>query len=276
MSSQWTPAEDDPAAWLDAVGGGGFELKLPQFEGALDLLLYLVRSQGLDILDIPIVDVARQYNAYLDQMRELDLDIASEYLVMAATLAYIKSQMLLPRPRGEDDEDDDPRRELVDQLLEYEKYKKAAESLGAMDGSRDLLYVRDARPPRDLSEVETVHATLSDLVDAFERVITRLERDDINQVIRRESVSIVSMMERIHEVASSRGIVSFRDLLGVCRSRLERVVMFLALLELLRLGTVTASQNSWRGDIEVGSTGRSLERALLVDEGEFPEEEIHE
>jgi segregation and condensation protein A len=231
----------------------GFELRLPQFEGALDLLLYLVRSQGLDILDIPIVDVARQYNAYLDRMRELDLEIASEYLVMAATLAYIKSQMLLPRPQSEEGEED-PRQELVDQLLEYEKYKKAAESLGAMDGRRDLLYVREAKPPEDLAEVETVQATLSDLVCAFERVLERLESEDVNQVIRRDNFSISDMMERLVQVVPPGGRASFRDMLSVCRSRLERVVMFLALLELVRLGTVTASQRSWREDIEVGAS----------------------
>ena len=231
----------------------GFELRLPQFEGALDLLLYLVRSQGLDILDIPIFDVAQQYNAYLDRMRELDLEIASEYLLMAATLAYIKSQMLLPRPRGEEGEED-PRQELVDQLLEYEKYKKAAESLGAMDGRRDLLYEREARPPVELAEVETVQATLSDLVCAFERVLERLESEDVNQVIRREHFSIADMMERLVQVLPPGGRASFRDLLSVCRSRLERVVMFLALLELLRLGTVTASQRSWREDIQIGAS----------------------
>jgi segregation and condensation protein A len=237
----------------------GFELRLPQFEGALDLLLYLVRSQGLDILDIPIVDVARQYNAYLDRMRELDLEVASEYLVMAATLAYIKSQMMLPRPKGEEGEQDDPRQELVEQLLEYEKYKKAAESLGAMDVRRDLVYVRDTAPPKELTEVETVQATLSDLVTAFERVLERLEGEDINQVIRRDNFSIVDMMERLVKVLPVGGQVSFRELLAVCRSRLERVVMFLALLELVRIGTVSASQQSWREDIRIGVSERPRE-----------------
>jgi segregation and condensation protein A len=256
-----TPPDDEPqrspSEALD-LADAGFELRLPQFEGALDLLLYLVRSQGLDILDIPIVDVARQYNAYLDRMRELDLEIASEYLVMAATLAYIKSQMMLPRPKGEEGEED-PRQELVEQLLEYEKYKKAAESLGAMDGRRDLLYVRDASPPKELTEVETVQATLSDLVTAFERVLSRLESEDINQVIRRENFSIADMMERLVKVLPPGGALSFRELLSVCRSRLERVVMFLALLELVRLGTVSASQQSWREDIRIGVSERPLE-----------------
>lgn len=267
MSPETFTGRDHPGP-AEPLAEAPFELRLPQFEGALDLLLYLVRSQGLDILDIPIVDVARQYNAYLDRMRELDLEIASEYLVMAATLAYIKSQMMLPRPKSEEGEEEDPRQELVEQLLEYEKYKKAAESLGAMDGRRDLLYSREAPPPEELAEVQTVEASLSDLVCAFERVLARLESEDVNQVIRRENFSIADMMERLVEVLPPGGRASFRELLSVCRSRMERVVMFLALLELMRVGRVAASQRSWRDDIEVGMSASPPPDGSSLREGE--------
>ncbi|MDQ7086717.1 MAG: segregation/condensation protein A [Acidobacteriota bacterium] len=233
---------------VDAPPPTGLEVSLPQFEGPLDLLLHLVRSQGIDILDIPITEIASQYNAYLDQMRELDLEVASEYLVMAATLAHIKSRMLLP-PDPAEEGAEDPRLELAMQLLEYEKYQKAAEALGVLETSRELMFVRNAPPPEELAGVMTLEVDLDQLVGAFEKVLARLESEDLNQVIRRENFKIHDMMARILASLEQDGRASFRDLVEACRTRLERIVLFLGLLELVRLGNVTAQQAGWRTEI---------------------------
>ncbi len=228
----------------------GLEVSLPQFEGPLDLLLHLVRSQGIDILDIPIMEIASQYNAYLDQMRELDLELASEYLVMAVTLAHIKSRMMLP-PDPSEEGNDDPRLELAMQLLEYEKYHKAAEALGVLETTRELVFVRSAPPPEDLAGVMTLEVDLDQLVGAFQKVLARLESEDLNQVIRRENFKIHDMMERILGSVVHSGRISFRDLVDACRTRLERIVLFLGLLELVRLGNVSAQQAGWRTEIVI-------------------------
>ncbi|MBP7148023.1 MAG: segregation/condensation protein A [Acidobacteria bacterium] len=249
------PQFDDPAA-----GEVGFDpealsthkaplqLTLPQFEGPLDLLLHLVRSNDMDILDIPIVEVAQQYNAYLDQMRELDLDVASEYLLMAATLAHIKSRMMLP-PDPLDEQAEDPRAELARQLVEYEKFRKAAEELAALESRRDLVFSRPGPPPPDLAGCETVRADLSDLVRAFERVLRRLEAGERVEAIRREDFAIEDMMRRILDRLAAGVSLSFHELLAGCRLRLERIAMFLALLELVRLRYIEAWQAVARGEI---------------------------
>ncbi len=237
--------EESQVSW-DALS-----VSLPQFEGPLDLLLHLVRSQGLDILDIPIVQIARQYNEYLDAMRRLDLEIASEYLVLAATLAHIKSRMMLP-PDPMEEEEVDPRQELVDQLLEHEKYKRAAEALGELDSSRDLIFTRSGPAPAEFAGCVTMEIDLDQLVTAFERVLSRLEQEDLNQVIRREDFKIQDMMERIVGRMASGRALRFSDLLDECRNRLERIVLFLALPELVRLGTVSAHQEVARGEIDIG------------------------
>ena len=251
----------DYAAGQDAPGDGalfgGLEVSLPQFEGPLDLLVHLVRSQGIDILDLPIVDIARQYNAYLDRMRDLDLEVASEYLVMAATLALIKSRMMLP-PDPMEEEPEDPRKELVDQLLEHEKYKRAAEALGEIETSWELVFVRAGSPPKELAGAITLEVDLSQLVEAFSRVLSRLESEDLNQVIRREDFNVQDMMQRIVDHLEQAGSASFAGMLSACRNRLERIVLFLGLLELIRLGTVAAEQPHWRAEIRV--TRREDER----------------
>ncbi|NJN64152.1 MAG: segregation/condensation protein A [Acidobacteria bacterium] len=232
--------------------GAPLEVSLPQFEGPLDLLLHLVRSNDMDILNLPIAEVVRQYNAYLDRMRDLDLEVASDYLVMAATLAHIKSRLLLPPdPSEEGTVDEDPRAELSRQLLEYERFKKAAEELSALESGRDLVFTRGAPVPTEFSECVTIRADLSDLVLAFERVLERLEAEDRVDIIRREDFRVQDKMQVILDRIGRDGRVSFVDLLLESRNRLERVVLFLALLELIRLGGVTIWQPLVRGDISI-------------------------
>jgi segregation and condensation protein A len=231
----------------------GLEISLPQFEGPLDLLLHLVRSQDMDILDIPIFEIARQYNVYLDRMRAFDLEIASDYLVMAATLAHIKSKLLLPPEPGEEGEAEDPREELSRQLLEYERYKQAAEELATLESGRDLVFARPGPPPPDLAGEVTIRADLSDLVRAFERVLSRLEANDAVEIIRREDFRVQDKMQLILDRLTESSKLSFKGLLGLCRNRLERVVLFLGLLELIRIGSISVWQEAPRGDIEIHS-----------------------
>jgi segregation and condensation protein A len=231
---------------------GGLDVFLPQFEGPLDLLLHLVRSQDMDILDISIVVIARQYNEYLDAMRELDLELASEYLVMAATLAHIKSRSMLPPEPGEDGQAAaDPRAELTRQLIEYERFRKAAEGLAALESGRDLVFARPGPPPPDLAGEFTIKADLTDLVRAFERVVRQLEAEDRVEVIRRDDVKVQDMMQRILDDLVAGAPLSFRALASRCRTRVERIVLFLALLELVRIGSVSAWQAAPREDIRV-------------------------
>lgn len=231
---------------------GALAVTLPQFQGPLDVLLHLVRSQDMDIRDIPILVIAKQYNEYLDAMRELDLEIAGEHLVMAATLAHIKSRMMLPpEPGDEQGQIEDPRAELTRQLIEYEKFRKAAEGLAALESGRDLVFVRPGPPPPDLAGQFTIKADLTDLVRAFERVVRQLEAEDRVEVIRREDIKVQDMMQRILDEATVGTPLSFRALAGRCRTRTERIVLFLALLELVRLGSVVAWQAAPREDIHV-------------------------
>ncbi len=236
--------------------GSSLEVSLPQFEGPLDLLLHLVRSQDMDILDIPIAVIARQYNAYLDAMRRLDLEVASEYLVMAATLAHIKSRLMLPPEPGEEGQAaEDPRAELTRQLLEYEMFRKAAESLAALESGRDLVFVRPGPPPPELAGQFTIKVDLTDLVRAFERVVRQLEAENRVEVIRREDFNVQDLMQRIveklGEALHDGGVLSFRTLAAACRTRVERIGLFLALLELVRLGHVEVYQDAPREDIRL-------------------------
>ncbi|GAB4372357.1 MAG: segregation/condensation protein A [Acidobacteriota bacterium] len=249
-----TEAHQDRRPSHPAAARPGLAVELPAvaFEGPLDLLLHLVRSNDMDILDLPIAEVVRQYNAYLDRMRELDLEIASEYLLMAATLAHIKSRMMLPVEAEEGDGGgEDPRAELSRQLLEYERFRKAAEELAALESGRDLVFARPGPPPPELAGEVTIRADLGDLVRAFERVLARLEGEERVSVIRREDFRVQDKMQEILDRLARAGSVSFRELIEAARSRLERIVYFLALLELLRLRAVSAWQPTPRGEIRI-------------------------
>jgi segregation and condensation protein A len=252
---------------VPSIGGNsGLAVSLPQFEGPLDLLLHLVRSNDMDILNIEIRLVAKQYNEYLDRMRLLDLEVASEYLVLAATLAHIKSRLMVPSEPTEPGEAvEDPRAELTRALLEYERYKQAAEELAALESGRDLVFVRPGPPPADLAGVFMMKVDLTDLVAAFGRVLSRLEASEGFELIRREDFPIENMMQRLRDLTESAGRILFSSLLDLCRTRLERVVAFLALLELVRMGQIEVWQSAPRSEIEMqGMTIRSA-----------PDEETH-
>ncbi len=208
------------------------EVFLETFEGPLDLLLYLIRKQNLDILDIPIAQITRQYMAYIELMQMAKLELAAEYLVMAAVLAEIKSRMLLPRPEEEENEED-PRAELVRRLQEYERYRKAAEELDQRPrvGREIHLAVvaftgkRAARPQPKV--------TLTELLDAFRRVLERAELYRHHHVLR-ERLSVRERMTQILARIDSEKFVRFEELFNLTEGRLGVVVTFIAVLELLK------------------------------------------
>ena len=228
--------------------GNACSVKLPAFEGPLDLLLHLIRVNEVDIHDIPIVEITRQYDEYLALMRELDLHVAGEYLLMAATLLHIKSKTLLPQPPADAAEGEDPRADLVRQLLDYEKVAAAAEKLRGLEDLREDVYLRPGDPLAPFQGEAFLSASLFDL---FRALKTALDRFDATATIRldREEYSLEEKQAWILEALANGRARRFQDLIAPLRSRAEAVAAFLALLELIRLRRVVAAQQSPAGDI---------------------------
>ena len=223
------------------------EVFLEAFEGPLDLLLYLIKRQNLDILDIPIAQITEQYMRYIELMESLQLELAGEYLVMAALLAEIKSRMLLPRPGPEQEEEDDPRAELVRRLQEYERYKQAAEDLDALPRlERDIFTVAAAFPDRRAA-VKPPRVTLDTLLRAFAEVLTRATLYAHHHV-GRETLSVRERMTLVLERARGGGFIEFRELFRVEEGRAGVVVAFLAILELIRESLLEVAQGDPHGD----------------------------
>jgi segregation and condensation protein A len=217
------------------------EVFLEAFEGPLDLLLYLIRRQNLDILDIPIAEITRQYLEYIDLMRELELELAGEYLLMAAMLAEIKSRMLLPRPASEAAEEEDPRAELVRRLQEYERFKRAAEDLDRLPRlERDLHAARAELVERVLAPA-LPDVALKEMLLAFKDVIQRAAMFAHHHV-QRERLSVRQRMSEILERLQGSELVGFAVLFRVEEGRMGVTVTFVALLELLREGLLDVVQ----------------------------------
>lgn len=225
-------------------------VKLEIFEGPLDLLLHLIKKNEVSITDIPIAAITEQYLATLELMQSLSLDVAGEFLVMAATLIHIKSRMLLPF--GEDDEageeNEDPRGDLMRQLLEYQRFKEAAEELE----KREILW-RDVFPriTEASKEPETVvieQPSLFDLISALRHVLERFPEDRVHEVVL-ERVSMRERMNSLLDDLHQRGKVIFQSLFEKAASRLEVVVTFLAMLELVKIRAVKVSQEERMGPI---------------------------
>ncbi|MEE3330753.1 MAG: segregation/condensation protein A [Myxococcota bacterium] len=244
-----SPAEggrpDDIVVVSDPVNGapGAYAVKLDVFEGPLDLLLHLIRQNEVEITDIPVAKIAKQYLQYIEMMRELQLDVAGEYLVMAATLALIKSRMLLP-PDGqeEDGEGFDPRAELVQRLLEYQRYKEVAELLGRrrlLD--RDVFEARGAEPSPVPDAEREIEVGLFELLDAFRQVLERADDDDTVHAVELETETftvrerVIAIMELLEEVESIEFAQIFEQTIVGPPSRQIVVASFLAVLELTRL-----------------------------------------
>ena len=208
------------------------EVILESFEGPLDLLLYLIRRQNLNILDIPIAEITTQYMAYVEVMRRQNLDLAAEYLVMAALLAEIKSRLLLPQRESVDDEED-PRAELVRRLQEYERFKQAAEDVDDLPRSeRDFLPLTIA-PIISKKDIPLPDIELDEVLRVFNEVLSRLDLK-VHHQIKRETISVRARMTQVLDRMMGKEFVSFEHLLIEGQGRLGIVVTFLAVLELLK------------------------------------------
>lgn len=262
---------------LPAGRPGGVEVKLEKFEGPLDLLLHLIRRDEIDIYDIPIAHITQQFLHYLEMMRLLDLEISGEFLVMAATLMRIKARMLLPVPEPGEEEEADPREELVQRLLEYRQYKEAAETLRDKEERRRLLFARGMVPDEeDAGPLPLAPANLFALLDALDRVLARLpERNRMD--LAGEQFDIEDRMALLLGRARRAGRLSFTLLLEECKSRLEVIVTFLALLELLKLSRLVVEQSGPFDEIWVEPRAETMEAPTATDDPATPsaEDERH-
>ena len=227
------------------------EVFLEAFAGPLDLLLYLIKRQNLDILDIPIAKITHQYMAYIDLMQEMKLELAAEYLVMAAMLAEIKSRMLLPRP-VEEDEEADPRAELIRRLQEYERYKQAAEDINALPRMERDFHVVDAEFLARKDTRLPPQVSLDDLLKAFHDVLERAEMYAEHHV-QREALSVRERMGAVLTQIGNGGggFVAFSSMFTVEEGKAGVVVTLLAILELLKSSLIELVQNEFAGPIYV-------------------------
>ncbi|MCG8369424.1 MAG: segregation/condensation protein A [Proteobacteria bacterium] len=214
---------------------------LEAFEGPLDLLLYLIRRQNIDILDIPIAEITRQYVQYIELMKELQLELAGEYLLMAAMLAEIKSRMLLPRPETQEEEEDDPRAELVRRLQEYERYKKAAEDIAELPRLERDVFVASAQAPERKVVTNLPDVTLKELLIAFHDVLKRAEMFS-NLQMQREPLSVRQRMSEILSAVKAGRFTGFADLFDPEEGRMGVAVTFIAILELLKEAVIEVVQ----------------------------------
>ncbi len=232
------------------------EIILDAFEGPLDLLLYLIRRQNLDILDIPIAEVTAQYTQYIDMMTELRLELAAEYLLMAAMLAEIKSRMLLPRTTEGADEEADPRAELVRRLQEYERYKQAAQDIDALPQvGRDVFPAEVDFPDRQVLR-RPPDVALREILLAFREVMQRAALFSSHHV-QREPLSMRERMTRVLESVRGGNFVEFTQLFDITEGRLGVVVTFMAVLELIKEALVELVQAEQFGPIHVKARGTS-------------------
>ncbi|MFA5411473.1 MAG: segregation/condensation protein A [Candidatus Omnitrophota bacterium] len=231
-----------------------YKIKLEIFEGPLDLLLYLVKKDHLNIYDIPIATVTDQYLAYLELMKLLDLNIAGEFLVMAATLMQIKSKMLLPaEEQAAEEEAADPRQELVQRLLEYEKFKEIAENLRQKEAGQQEVFKRPKPETKDESLVEKevyFEASIFDLISAFSQALKDVPKELFYEVIKDE-FTIEEKVHRLLHLLLEKPYVKLSELFSQAKSKIEIIVTFLAILELIRMKEIVALQRGLFEEVEV-------------------------
>lgn len=242
------------------------ELKLNVFEGPLDLLLHLIEKNKYNIFDIPIVEITDQYIAYLDAMDDTDMDVMSEFLVMAAQLIAIKAKMLLPKEEEPEEEEEDPRAELVKSLLEYKMYKYASYTLKDMELDADKTFYREADIPKEVQNYrEKVDpadvvgdTTLVKLNEIFQALLKRevFRMDPVRSkfgTISRDEIKLEDRMVEIREEIRGLRSINFRTLLGSKRGRMNLIVSFLAILELMKTGFIVIRQEETFGEILIDS-----------------------
>jgi segregation and condensation protein A len=232
-----------------------YKVKLEVFEGPLDLLLYLIKRDEIDIYDISLERITSQYLEYLQAFKELNIELAGEFIVMAANLIYLKSRSLLPRdqqPPEEDAGEDDPRWELIRQLIEYKKFKEAAAELNLRALEQERIFVRETASTSAIQEpLRLGEVGIFQLIGAFQTVMKRVEaRQDVQEIFN-ERFTVSEKIDSILQRVAAGARVRFSDLFGAAASRVEVVVTFLALLELIRLKQVRAVQKHVFDEIEI-------------------------
>ena len=256
----------------------GIPVKLEVFEGPLDLLLHLIDKNKIDIYDIPIVEITNQYMEYIRNMQREDLNIMSEFLVMAATLLDIKCRMLLPKEVNEEGEEEDPRQELVEQLLQYKMYKYIAYELKDREFDSDMILYKGPTIPEEVEgyvapvDLDKLlgNLTLQKLGAIFQEVMKR-QTDKIDPVrskfgkIEKEEVTLSDKFTYIHSYMRDHKTFSFRQLLEKQHSKMHIVVTFLAILEMMKLGEIRVEQEETCGDIMIETTGVVIERTEVSD-----------
>ena len=265
-----TPAE---VAVEFAESTDQYKIKLPEFEGPLDLLLYLIRKEEVSIYDIPIARITAQYLEYLTAMRELDIAVAGEFLVMAATLIHIKSQMLLPHdPNIPEEELEDPRAELIHQLLEHQKFKGAANALHQRALIEAATFTRGSLETDE--ENPEVASTVFQLFDVFREVLNR-QRALVEIEIEREQVTMAEKIAEIRLAIDEQPEISARRMFERARSKREMVLIFLAILEMVKELIIGLKQSETFGDIII-SKSEVRSQGSEVSEEEIGEEEVSE
>ena len=252
MSAAADAFEDSPLKHLP--------VRLAHFEGPLDLLLHLCRENKVDLTDIPIAAITEQYLTYLDMMRTLNLEVAGEFLVVAATLLHIKSRLLLPveeSPEGEEGED--PRRELVQQLLEYQKFKEAGLALRGLEERRSSIFARESLGPEGPPRTDfPLEVSMFDLLAALRRVIDQMPKTQ-QVVLEPDHLSVAQRIAEVLEMLAAGGEVRFEELFRGAREVGDVVVTFLAVLELVRLRLVRIWQAEAYGEIRVAAVPAGTE-----------------
>lgn len=249
-----------------------YKVKLDVFEGPLDLLLYLIQKEEVDIYDIPIAKITDQYLEYLELMKLLDLGIAGEFLVMAATLMHIKSKMLLPPEpvEGEEAAEEDPRAELVKRLLEYKKFKEAASELSHMESQHKHFFARvgPGIDIEDLPKEETFfEASLFDLITAFTKVLKEIPKEIFYKVVKDEFTVSEKIHDVLHMVIDQKKVL-FTDLFRAAKTKFEIITIFLALLELIKIKEVMIIQAEPFGEIEITKNVEPVKPLSEVKDGE--------
>lgn len=263
MTDELEPAAADSGT--GAADESGYRVTLPAFEGPLDLLLHLIKKHEIDIYDIPILLITEQYNEYIGSMEDLDLEVAADFVYMAAVLIHIKSRMLLPRS-PEADEQEDPRAELVDRLLEYQRFKSVAETFAELDVVRLGVWSPPAgpRPGSDAADIDMSEVSLFDLIDAFRTALKRFQQDHPQsiQLVRQTHKVSDKMREIAEKLAETSPIRLLWYLEG--RDRPELVAIFLALLELVRLGGISLRQGTSFSEIVIQRTEKEIDAARFA------------
>lgn len=235
------------------MAGKEYRIQLENvFEGPMDLLVHLIKKNEVDIYDIPVGLLTDQYLAYIDWMQTMNIDFASEFIVMAATLTQIKSRMLLPSPEGVDNEEEDPRNELTQPLIEYMQIKEAAEQLAGRDLLGQDTFVRLGRAPEltELSKDQMVQIDLFELIDAFRSILDKMTAE--HQVdLTTETISVKDRINQIVEVIEKDGSATFSTLLGENPQRADIIITFLAILEMAKLNLIQIAQHLQTGIIRI-------------------------